>query len=83
MQQKFVMGAGGEKEPQPHCGNPNGIMASSPRLPSLRGYLGLRFGYEFNRNAVVANPAMATIQSHTYFSSHSISCRFNNARNSS
>jgi hypothetical protein len=34
--------------------NPNGIATSSPRLPSLRGYLGLRFGNEFNRNAVAA-----------------------------
>jgi hypothetical protein len=41
---------------QLHYGNPNGIASSSPRLPSLRGYLGLRFGNEFNRNAVVAFP---------------------------
>ena len=34
--------------------NPNGIVASSPRLPSWRGYLGSRFGKRFNRNAVVA-----------------------------
>jgi hypothetical protein len=34
--------------------NPKGIASSSPRLPSLRGYLGSRFGNKFNRNAVVA-----------------------------
>jgi hypothetical protein len=37
--------------------NPNGIVASSPRLLSLRGYLGSRCGNGFNRNAVVANVA--------------------------
>ena len=38
-------------------GNPKGIVSSSPRLPSLRSYLGSRFGNKFNRNAVVANVA--------------------------
>lgn len=63
-------------------GNPNGIVASSPRLRGT-SYLGLLFKNEFNRNAVVADLSLATIQSQTYFSSHSISCLRNNARNSS
>jgi len=63
--------------------NPKGIASSSPRLPSPRGYLGQRFWSGFNRNAVAANTATTTIQSQTYFSSHSISCFRNNARSSS
>ena len=42
-----------ESGPRPFP-NPKGIVASSPRLPSWRGYLGSRFGNGFNRNAVVA-----------------------------
>ena len=34
--------------------NPKGIATSSPRLSSLRGYLGSQFRNGFNRNAVVA-----------------------------
>jgi len=37
--------------------NPKGIASSSPRLPSLRGYLGSRCKNGFNRNAAVANVA--------------------------
>jgi hypothetical protein len=38
-----------------NLGHPNGIVASSPRLPSRRGYLGSRCRNGFNRNAVVAD----------------------------
>jgi len=56
------------------CGNPNGIVASSPRLRGT-SYLGSRSRKGFNRNAVVANAArderrgMATTPLGLWFSS--------------